>query len=361
MSLLINEEVESKLKNYLEYKNFDSVSTKMVLDSIDNKYGLDITLLSSKVFNNPTKKHRKFLIDLFQEKNPDISVLKIFKILSYNLNVNKDLILNNYENFKFNKRNTKYLTISIVKELFEIYSHERTIKLLLNDSLNNLKDIIYMINTIKKKRDLSFLPNKPTTLKDIHDCLSRMIMKLKEGNFDLEQRDDILKLDGHKINKNLIIRVPKEHYDLIDLGEDLNFCIGNGYYSKEVLKGSCSIVAIYDNKSKPLYGIQFNRYAISQAYGFDNKVIPNDILLAIQKALISEPKVPEDFIAINDSTWINGYKYNDNDLFIMMNNKIYVYFNVEQYVYEELISSSRKGSYVNQFIKGNYESKRVDN
>ena len=356
MSTII--EQESELRDYLEEQNFDNKSTKLVLDSIDEKYGLDITVLTNKIFKNPTKKLRKFTMSLFSVSNPDINVLNLIKILSFHLDLNVDLILNHCKAVD-RSRESRFLTVGFTKELLKIYPEERVIQLVLKDQLRDLNDIIYMFKKIKEERELNFLPSKPSNFKDIHDSLTRMSLKLESKDFNLEQRDDILKLDNTKINNGLIIRVPKTHYDLVDLGEDLNFCIGNGMYSEEVKNGRCSIVSIYNEKQKPVYGVQFNRYAISQAYGLDNKRLPDNILLDLQKALISEPVVPSDFISISDSKWINGFKYNDKDLYIMMNHIIYVYFDVEKEVYEELITSTRKGTYVNQIIKSNYKFQKI--
>lgn len=358
-SVFYKNDKDSELLDYIEDNNFHHKSLKIVLDSIDEKYGFESNNVCNKIFNNPTKKLRKFTAKMFESKTPDISVLNIIRILSFSNKVNNDLIIKNYNPNIDRSFHVSSITVSFVKKLLNLYPEERVVKILLNDDLSFLSDTIHMMKEIELKRELDFLPKKPKTIKEIHDCLNRMSLKLEIPNYSLEQREDILILDNKEIADKMIIRVPKTHYDLVDLGEDLNFCIGNGYYSREVRDGKCSIVSIYQN-NKPLYGIQFSRYAINQAYGFDNEEIPNEILLKLQDALISEPKVPKDFIAISDSKWINGFKYNNKDLYIMMNHIIYVYFDVEQDVYEELINSDRKGTFVNQIIKPNYSYEKVN-
>lgn len=359
-SFVLNDNSETKkILDIIEEKNFDYKSVNIVLNAIHEKYGFETNKICEQIFSKPTKKLRKLTNQIFSSENPDISVLNLIKILSINIKVNNDIIVKYYSPSVYRSKGINRLTIDFVKKIKKLYGDDRTTKLLLNDNFSSLGDIIYMINDIESKRELDFLPKKPKSLKEIHDSLSRMYLKLEIPDYNLEQREDILILDNKKIDDNMIIRVPKTHYDLIDLGEDLSFCIGNGDYSREVKEGRCSIVSIYKD-NKPLYGIQFTRYAINQAYGFDNEEIPNSILLKLQDALISEPKVPKDFIAIEDSNWINGFKYNNKDLYIMMNNQIYVYFDVEESVYEELIYSERKGTFVNQIIKPNYAYEKIN-
>lgn len=351
------EEKESLLRDYLELNNFDSRSTNIVLNSIDDKYGLDINVLSSKIFKKTTKQSRKFVTSLFASDKPDVSILNVVRVLSYSLNLNVNLIINNYKKVK-KEYGSRSLTVEFVKELLRIYPEKRVVKLIMADSFSNLYDVVYMMKEIKKERKIDFLPSRPSSLKEIHDSLSRMTLKLKSKNYSLDQRIDVLQLDNIAINDNMTIKVPKTHYDLIDLGEELNFCIGNGYYSREVLERRSSIVSIY-NKNKPIYGVQFGRYSIMSAYGFDDKPVPSDILLEIQNALISEPLVSKDFIAITDSSFIHGIKYTNENLYVIMSEKIYIYYDVEQHVYEELIESERKGTYLNRIIKGNYNYELV--
>lgn len=345
-------------ENNLIYNEFHKKSINLIKKSFD-EYGLNISTLSQMVFDKPTKKSRKFLISIL-EKKLCIGWIYIFKVLSKSAKINQDLIFSEMQNINLEKNfHSDLLTVSFLKSLKKTYNDKRLLKLILSSNFEHNNDIQFMLKKINSEIDKDFLPKKPSNFNDIHKSCERMVLKLSSKNFDLNQRDDIVALDNKEINNNLYIRVPKTHYDLIDLGEDLNFCIGNGYYSEEVRQGNCSIVSIYDTKNKPVYGIQFNRYSIKQAYGFDNEIIPNHILVDIQNALISRPEVPNDFIAISDSTWIQGFKYDDKDLYLLLNGKIYIYFDVERSDYEELIHSERKGSFVNQIIKKNYKYEKV--
>lgn len=170
----------------------------------------------------------------------------------------------------------------------------------------------------------------------------------------LNQREDVLHLDKSVIetDKNkFTIRVPKTHLDLVRLGQELNFCIGNGFYTDSVISGNCSIIALFNDR-KPVYVIQFNRYDIMQAYGYDNKTRPpTDILRALEQKVTSQPVLPTDFLPIKDSNWVKGYKYDGSILFLLLRDRIYAYADVPRAMYEELLASDRKGTFVNQNIK----------
>ena len=127
----------------------------------------------------------------------------------------------------------------------------------------------------------------------------------------------------------------------------------DGYYSKEVLNKKNSIIAIFD-KSGPKFGVQFTRYNILQAHGLSNdrKFSPPKELLRKLKLIVNKPPViPSDFIAITDSSVLKGYKYTGKDLYLLLNTTIYLYFDVPRDLYEELLKSERKGTFLNKEIK----------
>lgn len=332
-------------------------SLKILKSSIDD-YGVNIKTLSEKVFLNPTKKSRKWLMSIFENEN-SIGWIHIVRLLCKSAKINQDIVFRYLNDIDLKKENhSDKLSLNLLQLLKKEYNENRVVKLILESDYSHNSDISYMLKELRTKVDINFLPNKPKNLDDIHSSCVDIFQKLKTDNYSLEQREDILALDNTVIKNDLTIRVPKSHYDLVFLGEELNFCIGNGYYSREVKEKRCSVVSIYKN-NKPIYGVQFNRYSIKQAYGFDNQIIPSKILVDIQNALISAPEVPHDFIAISDSKWINGYKYNDKDLYLLLNGHIYIYYDVEQDIYEQLILSERKGAFVNRIIKGTYEYKKL--
>lgn len=225
-----------------------------------------------------------------------------------------------------------------------------------------LRDTMDMIERIRdRKPDLRFLPKKPKHLTALHDSAVRALPKINQDDFDLRQREDILMLDNLVLDGNLVIRVPKTHYDMIDLGEALSFCIGNGSYSRKVANRKSSVVALFE-EGKARYGIEFSRYHITEAQGFGNRREnrPSEQILNALKALVlKKPDLPTDFLPITDSGWVHGYRYDNKNLYLLLKETVYVYFDVPEDVYDELLDSERKGTFVNQIIKPEYNCEKV--
>lgn len=329
--------------------------------------------LANWVFGFKSKQAVNITIRCMEATPVDFMKLKLIKILSAdrraNSPLNKDHIFNACQNSVNLTEKTQLirasrLTHKSVDLLRDRYSDSRIAKIMFAPELELLTDTTTMIEAIKRHgKDLDFLPKKPKTLKDLHDSAQRFISKLGQTNFNLNQREDVLLCDGKNISgTDYTIRVPKTHYDLIDLGEALRFCIGNGAYSHEVRNGKCSIVGIFDKKG-PVYGIQFSRYRILEAQGFGNlstnRPDPN-VLMKIRDIFTEAPKMPSDFLPITDSSWIHGYKYDNEDLYLLLgNNIVYQYFDVDEHVYEELLNHEAKGRFVNQVIKRDYSCEKV--
>lgn len=317
----------------------------------------DIKKLSINIFGFSSKRSLEIIRKKVNDTMIDYRMLHIIKVLSKDKNYNKDLILNTFEkiennsNFQFNNINKTNVT------LLEKYFNEKQIIDIVTNQLELVNDIFLMLKKVLENNiELTKIKEYKKT-KELHDYLSLLCSRIK-NDFDLEQRADVLILDGKKLVDNLNISVPRTHLDLVKLGQKLNFCIGNGFYSKEVKNKKCSIVSVCENDI-PKYGVQFTRYDVLQAKGLSNSSIPKNILIALQNLLIQKPELPTDFLEITDSSFIDGYKYNNKDLYLSMKGKIYIYLDVPNNVYEELLASDRKGSYLNSKIKNKYEYQRL--
>lgn len=253
---------------------------------------------------------------------------------------------------------TLALRVKDIALLRRYYNDDRIFKLLTGPKMQALRDTTDMMeHIIQRKPDMAYLPKKPKTLTQLHDCAVRALPKLNQDDFPLNQREDIVVLDGKPFDDTLTIKVPKTHYDMIDLGEALSFCIGNGSYSRNVANRKSSVIALFEG-GQPRYGIQFSRYRILEAQGFGNqrrnRPTP-EMLKALQGILLKAPDLPSDFLPITDSGWVHGYRYDNKNLYLLLRDKIYIYADVPEDVYEELLDSERKGTFVNQVIKPGYE------
>ena len=355
------------------YERIDAQTLSAIETHVLTPLEPNYAALTDWVFGFKSKQAVNITIGCIEATPVDFIKLKLIKTLSAdrkaNPPLNKDHMFNACQNSvnlteKTQLIRTSRLTHKSIDLLRGRYSDSRIAKIIFSPALEFLTDTVNMLEAIKRHgKDLGFLPKKPKSLKDLHDSAQRFMSKLGQTDFSLNQREDVLLYDNKKISgTDYIIRVPKTHYDLIDLGEALSFCIGNGSYSNDVRDGNCSIVGIFDKKG-PVYGIQFSRYRILEAQGFGNlprnKPDPN-VLMKIRDIFTDVPKMPSDFLPITDSSWIHGYKYDNEDLYLLLgDNIVYQYFGVEEHVYEELLNHEVKGRFVNQVIKRDYSCERI--
>lgn len=299
----------------------------------------------------------------------DISLTHRIYIFSKLNNLNRDLLfqeINNYS-LEVDVNDEQYPSTDLISFLKKHYSDSRLLKLffhhpLLADEVNDLQQMLKKMKSKFSTLDIfNMLPDKPKSFMEIHDQCYRVIQNLTVENVALKQREDILKLEGHKILDNFTIKVPTNHYDLVKLGNTLNFCIGNGAYTEKINQGKTSIVALYKDNC-PVYGIEFSRYNIKQARGYGNTPLSGEILKALEDALIKTPEVPSDFIKIEHHPFIHGYKYNNNELFMLLKgNTIYAYQGVSHDIYDGLVASEHKGKFFHEHIRSNFEYTKIEN
>lgn len=89
--------------------------------------------------------------------------------------------------------------------------------------------------------------SKIKTIANLHDMLSKLLTKLGQPNYDLKQDKKFLEYDKDEIvlnNEKFEIFIPSKNHDLIDIGESLNICVGNGYYGKNVLNQKITILSL---------------------------------------------------------------------------------------------------------------------
>lgn len=335
-------------------------------DSEEYQNGLNE--FSIYLFKLTSTKSRKIITNRIYATHFDVELFNMVRVMSVNMNIDINHIFNFCDSFPVQSNRDKYkirnnARAKHYKALQSQYNDNRVLKLLTTEC-EMLVDTADMIKSISSAHPtLNFLPKKPKTIQQIHDVCVRSLPKINQTNFDLCQREDILIFDGTKLNHELTILVPKTHFDLVDIGETLSFCIGNGHYSKNVRDNKSSIIAVADKKGLR-WAVEFSRYRILNANGFANQRNMNPTsreLTELSALLLSKPKLQKDFLPILDCKWIHGYKYDNNDLYLLMNESIYVYFDVPHEVYEELLTSNSKGRFVNSTIKRNFAYERLNN
>jgi len=321
--------------------------------------------LTQHTFNSdsPSKGMFRLVRDCLSDPRSVAHLLLIQKMVQAEFNV--DAVIQAARANKNKEREVEELVKLRIKDINALrahYNERRIIRLMWETPLKGFRDTMDMMSYIKERvPDAKYLPAKPKSIDHLHNLCVRMMPKINVENFSLKQREDILLMDNTALNDELTIRVPKTHYDLIDLGEDLGFCIGNGSYSQGVKNGAFSIIALFDKKGAR-YGIQFSRYKILEAQGLGNlpEHRPKPALLRVLRERFTEaPRLPSHFLPITDSGWIHGYRYNNKDLYLLMNQMVYVYFDVPEDAYEALLNSEVKGAHFNKHFRNKYAYERV--
>jgi hypothetical protein len=284
------------------------------------------------------------------------------KMISAGYNMERMIQILNSATKPVNCKEAFTLRVADIKFLLKHYTDKKVVQLIFNTSIEFFSDTMRMVaRIIEAHPNIGFMPKKPKSIEVIHQACVRTLPKIHQGDFELNQREDVMLFDKTRLDETLSIRVPKTHFDLVDLGEALGFCIGDTAYSRGVKDRRYSIVAVFEG-SKPLYGIQFSRYRILEAQGFGNE--PHNkptrtVLNLLQDKILETPTLPTDFLPITDSGWVNGYRYDNKDLYLLLQETVYVYFNVPQHVYEELLDSEVKGRFLNTQIKPQYECEKM--
>lgn len=127
------------------------------------------------------------------------------------------------------------------------------------------------------------LPKQPKQIRELHTIFWRELAKVKVPKKNLKQT--LPYLEGKDIGEFKVF-IPQTTHDLINIGNSLSICVGNGYYADKILKGQCNIFALTDKSGKFKYCVEFHRKQILQARGFANenanRVLQNQILEALE-------------------------------------------------------------------------------
>lgn len=177
-----------------------------------------------------------------------------------------------------------------LQNLFMNYNERRVITLLSNYSeLDFLEDTIRMYKTLFEEDILidDILPKKPKKIRELHDIFMRECSKIKIPNNSLRQ-DSLFHLDNIQVGDCKIF-VPKKTHDLIEVGNSLHICVGNGYYAKEVIKKNFNIIILLKD-NRPYACIQFTKNHIVQAKKFRNSNLESNTEEILKEVLFNKEK-----------------------------------------------------------------------
>jgi hypothetical protein len=131
-------------------------------------------------------------------------------------------------------------------------------------------------------------------LRKFHDFMMSINKKLSQPKINLKPQDlyDVADLDGTMIETKsmgkLRMSFPKSSHALIDYGESLGICVGNGSYASRASKGEILLVGVLDETGKRKLGMVEAKcpgLSIVQARGHSNKTLPDDAQRGIRSFL----------------------------------------------------------------------------
>lgn len=176
-----------------------------------------------------------------------------------------------------------------LQNMLSVYNERRVIGLFAayGDEEDFLEDTVIMYERLFNN-DVevnNVMPEKPKNIRELHTLFTRECGKIKTIKNKLNQNLSHL---NEKVVGDCTIFIPETSYDLINIGNSLGICVGNGYYAEKVLKKQCNIVALKDNKGKFKYCIEFYRGSILQGRAYAN----GDMSASLKKTFIDLLKEP---------------------------------------------------------------------
>lgn len=155
------------------------------------------------------------------------------------------------------------MTTWLIRDTFNAYS-----RLFLNMTDEIAKERFKKDNSKELKLYLIKECQKKKNFEQVHDFLSDMTQYLSKDNLDFsEEQSSLNGLEGRVLSGGYKVNIPKETVDLINIGSNLNICVGRSDYDEKIKKGQS--VIIYLESKKEGICVEFsnrqNRLVLSQA------------------------------------------------------------------------------------------------
>jgi hypothetical protein len=259
-------------------------------------------------------------------------------------------------NLRIDSRHDIPLSPHSVRRLVALYGESVFLGLLDKQwASSSCREISILDKAMKECREFMddnfFVSKKPKTIGEARARMWNLKDSIRLGDFDLEQKDDTFLIEGFEVD-GLRVRVPKTHYEVAKIGEQLGSNIGNLHHSKAVVDGA-PILALYKGET-PVFAFTFSPYRSDEIVA--EAEVPKVVLLKMKAFFLSRPTDVSKFLLVTDSKWARGYRYDGSNLHIRLaSGGIGVYHNVDLGTYEGLVKSRRKGVYINRYIKECYE------
>lgn len=198
----------------------------------------------------------------------------------------------------------------VAKKLIEFYGLSRVIKLIISAlslEVIQIKDTFCMMEEYKELLTASkVLPEKPKSLKEIHDFLSKLPKKIN-SNTKMHQEWQS-KLEGKDVGSGYKIHFLETEADFVLAGVLLGICVGNGDYRIRVRSQRSQIFVLKNSQGEVCYCVEYakiqglssflddnmsyvlnnsnlNEWELRQAKGQANMQMPKDLERKVQQVV----------------------------------------------------------------------------
>lgn len=211
----------------------------------------------ASIFGNVTSNLSKKIYEKIYEVEgqPNTKLINFFKLIK---EIRPDINRDNLINMIPKKWDFDYRTAPVddLIMILEYYNDKRVAKLLqkellerhyIADSARTLQKIKEALDSdnnriISEEEIKENLPSKPKDFKEIHDAFVLITRKIKQANYKLGQ-ESLSHINNEKIG-DLKIWIPEYNHDLIEVGNSMNICVGNGWYAERVKNKEINIIIL---------------------------------------------------------------------------------------------------------------------
>lgn len=231
-----------------------------------------LQLAIKKCFGFKGKKLQKLVYN-WLEKNKNLDIFVLGAYLKGLIPI--DNIMKLGESCADKTRDGRFGWINItnlkdVRKFLKNYNKQKIYNLLYNYEKNDNEIIFFRrsdfqdtINMYSQYGEKIILPKHPKDFKEIHDYLSKEVLKIQNEPVEIKYPEKIKKLNGIIID-NLKIELPFNTHVLIDWGQKMNNCIGG--YQQQAAKNQVLLLGIYKD-NKLTYNISIRNKILEQFYG----------------------------------------------------------------------------------------------
>jgi hypothetical protein len=180
------------LNNQSPFVNADIYS---LLEDVNSN--LDYEKISKRTFDKVNIRSIDSIKSLFVNDKVNYPLLYIIRQMHL-AGMDNNIIFNYVDNYVLSidhaREYYEQITPDTITLFKKYYSDSRIIKLL-NTSIDFIKDTIYSLKVISEHKE--FYPaKKPKSIYDLHNNVTELSEKIDIGNLELNQREDVLKLQG---------------------------------------------------------------------------------------------------------------------------------------------------------------------